>query len=58
MAAALLLLPAVAGARPIQIKMKNFASDRRYAVTVTKPGTYKYTCSNHPFMRAEVIVTK
>jgi len=87
---------AAAGARPVQIQMKNFAFDppaiaikagqtltwtnddvvphtatadgktwdsgqmapgRSYTVTVTKPGTYEYTCSNHPFMRAKVIVT-
>jgi len=88
---------AAAGARPIQIQMKNFAFDppaitikagqkltwtnddvvphtstadrkmwdsgqmapgRSYTVTVTKPGTYEYACSVHPFMRAKVIVTK
>jgi len=95
-AAVLLLLSAAAGARPVQIQMKNFAFDppaitvragqtltwtngdvvphtatadgktwdsgqmapgRSYTVTVTKPGTYEYTCSNHPFMRAKVFVT-
>ncbi|HEV2281939.1 MAG TPA: cupredoxin family copper-binding protein [bacterium] len=34
------------------------APGRSYTVTVTKPGTYGYTCSNHPFMHAKVIVTK
>jgi plastocyanin len=34
------------------------APGRSYTVTVTKPGTYEYTCSNHPFMRAKVIATK
>ena len=29
-----------------------------YTVTVTKPGTYDYRCSIHPFMHAKVIVTK
>src|SRR5579864_9692712 len=33
------------------------APGRSYTVTVTTPGTYEYTCSNHPFMRAKVIVT-
>ena len=33
------------------------APGRSYTVTVTKPGTYEYTCSNHPFMRAKVTVT-
>jgi len=34
------------------------APGRSYAVTLTKPGTYEYACSNHPFMHAKVIVTK
>jgi plastocyanin len=33
------------------------APGRSYTVTVTKPGMYEYTCSNHPFMRAKVTVT-
>ena len=88
---------AAAGARPIQIEMKNFAfapaattikagqtltwtnddvvphtatadqkawdsgqmaPGRSYTVTVTKPGTYEYACSIHPFMHAKVIVTE
>ena len=34
------------------------APGRSYTVTVTKPGTYEYTCSIHPFMHAKVIVTE
>ena len=34
------------------------APGRSFTVTVTKPGTYGYTCANHPFMHAKVIVTK
>lgn len=34
------------------------APGRRFTVTATKPGTYEYTCSNHPFMHAKVIVTE
>src|SRR5579864_4019021 len=33
------------------------APGRSYTVRVTKPGKYEYTCSNHPFMHAKVVVT-
>jgi len=28
-----------------------------FTVTMTKPGTYAYSCNDHPFMQAKVIVT-
>jgi len=34
------------------------APGRSYTVTLTKPGTYNYACSIHPFMHATVVVTK
>jgi plastocyanin len=34
------------------------APGRSYTVTLTKPGTYDYACSIHPFMHAKVVVTK
>jgi amicyanin len=34
------------------------APGRTYTVTLTKPGTYDYACSIHPFMHAKVVVTK
>ena len=33
------------------------APGHSFTVAVTKPGTYQYSCSIHPFMHAKIIVT-
>ena len=33
------------------------ASGKAASVKLTKPGTYKYICTIHPFMRGKIVVT-
>jgi plastocyanin len=35
----------------------NLDQHQRWTHTFTKPGTYTYTCTYHPFMSAKIVVT-
>ena len=37
-------------------KSKALDTDEKFSYTFTKPGTYKYFCSVHPKMTAEIVV--
>ncbi|WP_405680386.1 plastocyanin/azurin family copper-binding protein [Streptomyces sp. NBC_01238] len=39
------------------LKSKGLATNDTYSYTFTKPGTYAYYCTIHPFMTATVEVT-
>lgn len=35
-----------------------FGKNQTYSFTFTKPGTYKYHCTPHPYMKGTVVVTE
>ena len=39
------------------IKSKDFTNGQSFTYTATKPGTFQYTCTIHPQMKATLIVT-
>jgi plastocyanin len=42
---------------PMKFDSGNMNPGKTYRFTFTKPGTYKYDCTYHPFMLGTVIVT-
>ncbi|HVU62149.1 MAG TPA: cupredoxin domain-containing protein [Mycobacteriales bacterium] len=40
------------------IKSPTLSKGQTYTVTFTKPGTYPYTCTIHPYMHGTVVVSR
>jgi amicyanin len=45
------------GAGAKTLNSPNLSKGQSYTVTFTKPGTYSYICSIHPFMKGTITVT-
>jgi plastocyanin len=51
-------VPHTATAKDLRWTSGQLVPGGSFTMTMTKPGTYEYFCGDHPFMQAEVIVTK